>query len=195
MVAGAAARVRYCLGTGKGGPSITTAIGVLEGEVATPEEEPKRRQFEVQPGTIVRAVVFGALAIVALVYVGPSEVGSMLLKVVIGVGLSTVLFVGANKLFGFVTFLVLDGNRVLRDLDPRPWAWAVIGGAAAGAVLFALSAPREQVARMPLAVAGSPAPVSSLRSPSMTGGIRRSTGRSCWCARRSASSSVAAPGC
>lgn len=152
---------------------MSTAVGVhVEGEVAVPTPEKPRRQLDVQPGTIVRAALFGALAIVALVYVGPSEIGEMLLKVLVGVGLSTVLFVGANKLFdlvydqwtlfcsasgftvGFVTLLVLDGNRLLRDIGPRPWIWAVIGGAAAGAVLFALSAPREQMARLPLAVAG-----------------------------------------
>jgi alpha-glucoside transport system permease protein len=59
-----------------------------------------------------------------------------------------------GSVIGFVTFLVLDGNRTLRELDPRPWAWAVIGGLAAGAVLFLLGAVREPVPRLWLGIAG-----------------------------------------
>ena len=77
-------------------------------------------------------------------------------------------FVGANLLFnlaygawtlfltivgfvvGFVTFLVLDGNQVLRELDPRPWLWALIGGggARAAALLPDRARCRERVPRL-----------------------------------------------
>jgi len=68
---------------------------------------------------------------------------------------------------GFVGFIVLESNGVFRSLfddrvkilifgpyDINAWLWAVIGGAALGAVMFLLSAPRQQLARLPLAVAG-----------------------------------------
>jgi alpha-glucoside transport system permease protein len=68
---------------------------------------------------------------------------------------------------GFVLFGVLDNMGVLRPLydqrlniagqgpfDVNGWLWALIGGAALALVMFLLSAPRQQLARLPLAVIG-----------------------------------------
>jgi alpha-glucoside transport system permease protein len=122
--------------------------------------------------TVIKFLVFGSLGVLVVIYIGPGEIIDMLLKIAVALVLSTGLFVGANKLFdltydrwtlfasiagfavGFVTFLILDGNRLLRDLTPRPWAWAVIGGVATGVVMFAISSPRQQGARLPIAVGG-----------------------------------------
>ena len=116
--------------------------------------------------------MFGTLGVLVVIYIGPGEIVEMLLKIAVALALSTGLFVGANKLFdltydrwtlfasiagfsvGFVTFLILDGNRLLRDLTPRPWAWALIGGLATGVVMFAVTAPRQPGARLPLAIGG-----------------------------------------
>ena len=38
--------------------------------------------------------------------------------------------------------------------DVNGWLWALIGGAALALVMFLLSAPRQQLARLPLAVVG-----------------------------------------
>ena len=78
---------------------------------------------------------------------GSREIAATVLKVVVAVGhldgshrrrstcCSTWSTTGgrcSSRSIGFVIgvrhFLVLDGNRLLRELDPRPWAWAVIGG-------------------------------------------------------------------
>jgi ABC-type sugar transport system permease subunit len=122
--------------------------------------------------TVIKFLVFGTLGVLVVIYIGPGEIVEMLIKIAVALALSTGLFVGANKLFdltydrwtlfasiagsaiGFVTFLILDGNRLLRDLTPRPWAWAVIGGLATGVVMFAISAPRQPGARLPLAIGG-----------------------------------------
>ena len=68
---------------------------------------------------------------------------------------------------GFVLYGVLDNMGVLRPLydkrvnmlgqgpfDVNGWLWALIGGAALALVMFLLSAPRQQLARLPLAVVG-----------------------------------------
>jgi ABC-type sugar transport system permease subunit len=122
--------------------------------------------------TMIKYLVFGTLGVLVVIYIGPGEIGEMLLKIAAALAISTGLFVGANKLFdltydrwtlfssitgfavGFVVFLILDGNRLLRDVSPRPWAWALMGGVAAAAVMFALSAPRQERVRLPVAVAG-----------------------------------------
>jgi alpha-glucoside transport system permease protein len=125
-----------------------------------------------KPGTIARFLLTVAVIGLLVYFVGFSDIATTILKVVVAVGISMGLIVGLNLLFnmvydrwtlfltivgsgiGCVTFLVLDGNRTLRELDPRPWAWAVIGGLAAGAVLFLLGAVREPVPRLWLGIAG-----------------------------------------
>lgn len=124
------------------------------------------------PGGFVKLVA--ALAVVGflLFYVGPSNLATTLIKVVAAVGISVALFVGANLLFnsaysrwtqfatisggvvGFVGFLVLDGNHVLRELPARPWLWALIGGGAMAVLMFLLSSARYPALRLPIAVGG-----------------------------------------
>jgi len=140
--------------------------------VALGDVQERLRGRKLSADSIFRMVVVAGLVAFLGFYVGAGSMLTTLLKVAIAVGISAAIFVGANLLFdqtyprwttfntavgaviGFVTLLVLDGNRVLRELEPRPWLWAVIGGAALGAVMFLLSAPRQQVARLPLAVVG-----------------------------------------
>jgi ABC-type sugar transport system permease subunit len=136
-------------------------------------ERPRGRGYSGPPlATLIKYFVFGTLGVLVVIYIGPSEIGEMLLKILVALALSTGLFVGANKLFdltydrwaafnaiggfvvGFVVMLVLDGNRLLRDISPRPWAWAVLGGIALGAVMFVVSAPRDDAVRRPISVAG-----------------------------------------
>ena len=152
----------------------TTDVG-LPAQPARPRlggfRTPKLGNFAT-PATILKLVLLAAVVIFLVVFVGPSNIGATLLKVAVAVGLSVALFVAASRIFnlaygawtsfcslagfvvGFVTFLVLDGNRILRDVSPGPWLWAIIGGTAVGSVMFLLSAPRGRVARLPLAVAG-----------------------------------------
>jgi ABC-type sugar transport system permease subunit len=124
------------------------------------------------PAAIIKALLAAIVVAFLVYYVGPSNVGTTLLKVVAAVGISVALFVGANMLFnsaysrwtqfatfcgaavGFATFLVLDGNRAMRDIGPRPWVWAVVGGAALGVLLFLLSSARYPALRLPIAVGG-----------------------------------------
>jgi alpha-glucoside transport system permease protein len=147
-------------------------------------------------GNVVRLVVFGALALFLLNYVGARDIAETALKVVLAVALTAVLWVGANLLFdqafarwtlfntvlgavvAFVVYFVLEANRLLRTIVDEPvsipgqgvfddvtgWktrpidfnglVWALIGGAALALVMFLLSAPRQRVARFPLAVVG-----------------------------------------
>jgi alpha-glucoside transport system permease protein len=124
------------------------------------------------PGAIIRTVLAVAVTVFLIYYVTPSRVGTTLLKVVAAVGISVGAWVGANLLFnrayarwtqfatatgfvvGFLTFLALDGNRILRDTAARPWLWAVIGGVAVAAVMLAVSSEQLQSARLPVAVGG-----------------------------------------
>ena len=68
---------------------------------------------------------------------------------------------------GFVLYGVLDNDGLLRSLydrrvnilgqgpfDVNGWLWALIGGAALALVMFLLSAPRQQLARLPMATIG-----------------------------------------
>ena len=98
--------------------------------------------------------MFGSLGVAVMLYIGPGEIAEMLVKILVALVFSLALFVGANKLFdltydrwamfsaiagfivGFVVLLVLDGNRLLRDISPRPWAWALIAGVATGPVML-----------------------------------------------------------
>ena len=124
------------------------------------------------PGGIIKSVIAVLVIGFLVYYVGPSSIGTTLIKVVGAVGISVALFVGANFLFnsaysrwtqftticgfaiGFITFLVLDGNRALRDIGPSPWLWALIGGAALGALMFLLSSARYPALRLPIALGG-----------------------------------------
>lgn len=128
------------------------------------------------------AVVIGVIGFLA-VYVGWGSMASTLIKVAVAVGLSALVFVTANKIFdqayprwayfnalcgfaiGLASFGVLESNGVFRRLidptmigdtayDLNPWLWGLIGGAALAVVMFLLAAPREQLARLPLSVAG-----------------------------------------
>jgi alpha-glucoside transport system permease protein len=135
------------------------------GAVPLPPIRPRRSVALFKPGVLARVVLGGGIVALLIYYVGLSDIVSTLLKVIVAVVITMGLIVGLNLLFnmvydrwtaflaivGFIlgglTFLVLDGNRLLRDLEPRPWAWTVIGGAATAVVLGALGAIREPSVR------------------------------------------------
>jgi alpha-glucoside transport system permease protein len=141
-------------------------------QVAIGDAEATMRGRRFSADAAFRAAVLVALLAFLGFYVGAGSMVTTLLKVAVAFAISAALFIGANKLFdqayprwtvfntmlggviGFTVFLLLDGNRLLRELSPRPWLWAVVGAAALAAVMFLLSAPRQQLARLPLAVAG-----------------------------------------
>ena len=150
--------------------------------------------------TLIKYLVFGTLGVLVVIYIGPGEIGEMLLK--IAVALASVARpvrrrqqalrpdlrpVGAFNaiggfVVGFVLLLVLDGNRLLRDLSPRPWAWAAIGGVALGAVMLAhqrttRATPCGCRSRSP----GSPASACSAPWRSTSRCTRASTGARCSC--------------
>ena len=158
------------------------------------EPEPKRSPFAL--GGVLRLVVFIALSLFLLYYVGPRDIAETMAKVALAVVFTVALWVGANVLFdqayghwtrfntllgvslGFVCFFIAEANGLLRSLfdkrvriagqgvfnDITSWRtqpvdingllWGLIGGAALGLVMFLLSAPRRQLARLPLAVVG-----------------------------------------
>ena len=122
------------------------------GAVPVPPLRERRRAVDLyKPGTIARVVLTATVVGLLVYFVGISAIAATILKVIVAVGVSMGIIVGLNLLFnlvydkwtlfltivgfvvGFVTFLVLDGDQVLRELEPRPWAWAVIGGAAGAA--------------------------------------------------------------
>ena len=135
------------------------------GAVPVPPLRGSRRVGLFTPGIVARVVLTAGIVGLLVYYVGFSEIATTVAKVVVAVAISMGVIVGLNLLFnmvydrwtaflatiGFVlgalTFLVMDGNRLLRELDPRPWAWTVIGGAAGAAVLAALGAVRQRTAR------------------------------------------------
>ncbi len=119
--------------------------------------------FFVGPGemvaTLIKVVV--AVALTTLAFVGANVLFDQayprwtLFNTIIGV------------VAGAVVFTVLQGNRLFRPLferrvsilglgpwDINGWLWAAVGGGALGVVMFLLSAPRQQLARAPLAVGG-----------------------------------------
>ena len=135
---------------------------------------PLRRRWTPQrptPAGAVKLFIAVLLGAGLIYYVGGQQLGETALKIIVAVGISGALFVAANKLFdlafpawsvfcgvagatvGFLGFLVLDGNRTLRDLPATPWLWALIGGGALGAAAFLPSAPRQIAARLPVAAA------------------------------------------
>jgi alpha-glucoside transport system permease protein len=158
-------------------------------------EEPGPSRFTV--GSVLRFLVFVALAAFLLYYVGPRDMAETTLKVALAVVLTAALWVGANLLFdqayehwtrfntfvgvvaGFLGYFIAEANGLFRSLfddrvrisgqgvfdDVLGWRtqpfningllWGLIGGAALGLVMFLLSAPRQQLARLPLAVLGS----------------------------------------
>ena len=139
---------------------------------AVPVPPIRKRNVDLyKPGTIARVVLTVALIGLLVYFIGISDIAATILKVVISVGVSMGIIVGLNLLFnlvydkwtlfltivgfviGFVTFVILDGDRVLRELEPRPWAWAVIGGLAGAGALFLIGAVREPVPRLWLGLA------------------------------------------
>ena len=134
---------------------------------AVPVPPIRKRNVDLyKPGTIARVVLTVALIGLLVYFIGISDIAATILKVVISVGVSMGIIVGLNLLFnlvydkwtlfltivgfviGFVTFVILDGDRVLRELEPRPWAWAVIGGLAGAGALFLIGAVREPGPRL-----------------------------------------------
>ena len=103
-------------------------------------------------------------------FVGGQVLVETAIKIAVAVGISVGLFIGANKLFdlaypkwtlfaglagagiGFIAFVVLDGNRVLRDLPARPWLWGLIGAVALGAAGLVLNAPSTSAWKLPMSV-------------------------------------------
>jgi alpha-glucoside transport system permease protein len=145
------------------------------GAVPVPERSQRPRTRRVglfQPGNLARVVLGGGILALLVYYVGFSEIALTVVKVVVAVAITMGVIVGLNLLFnmvydrwtaflatiGFVlgalTFLVMDGNRLLRELDPRPWAWTLIGGAVGAVALGALGALREPRVRPWVGLAG-----------------------------------------
>ena len=120
------------------------------------------------------STVVRPLAFVVILYIGPGEIARRWSRSPSPSAISWRLFVGANKLFDltydrWTLFLAIAGfvRRVRRvprrstatgcsaNSSPRPWAWALIGGAPPVLVMFLRRArPVRQRARLPLGVAG-----------------------------------------
>jgi ABC-type sugar transport system permease subunit len=95
-----------------------------------------------------------------------------LLTVAFAVAFSAAMFVGANLalnlarrywsrfavvvgvLAGAGGFGVLDGNRLMRDIGPRPWMWVLVGAAAGGVLAFVLSSFAERPMRLAIGTGG-----------------------------------------
>ncbi|MBA3400197.1 MAG: sugar ABC transporter permease [Acidimicrobiia bacterium] len=146
--------------------------------------EPEEKSTRINAGSIFRMLILVAIVAFLGLYVGPGDMVKTLLKVAVAVALSAALFVGANLLFdqaysrwtmfnivigvfiGFGGYMVLENNGLFRSLfdervtfrgepyDINAWLWGLVGGAALGLVMFVLSAPRQRLARLPLAVVG-----------------------------------------
>ena len=103
-------------------------------------------------------------------FVGGQVLLETAIKIAVAVGISAGLFIVANKLFdlayprwalfaglagagiGFISFLLLDGNRALRELPARPWLWALIGGVALGVAGLVLNTPSTAARKLPMSV-------------------------------------------
>src|SRR5262245_29334012 len=95
-------------------------------------EEPKPSRFSA--GSVMRLVVFAALAAFLLYYVGPRDLAETTLKVALAVVLTAAVWVGANLLFdqaydhwtrfntivgfvaGFAGYFVAEANGLFRSL-------------------------------------------------------------------------------
>lgn len=126
---------------------------------------------EFNRATIRSTIIGGTLvAIFAALLQEPKAVTTMA-SVLFAIALSAAIFVAANKAYelpsknfvlfraitggtlGLALFSALDGNRVLTNLSPRPFAWPAIGliaAAAAGAILASTDAPSR---RLPIGLA------------------------------------------
>ena len=111
-------------------------------------------------------VVLGGL----VYFVGGQVLVETAIKIAVAVGISAGLFIVANKLFdlayprwalfaglagagiGFIAFVLLDGNRALRELPARPWLWGLIGAVALGAAGLVLNAPSTIAWKLPMSV-------------------------------------------
>jgi len=147
--------------------------------------EPEAKPPKVTPASTARMLLLLAILSFLGIYVGPRDMTSTLLKVLVAVAISAAVFIGANLLFdqaysrwaffnvmvgaigGFLFYAILECNGLFRQLydkrvniagggpyDINAWLWGLIGGAAAALVLFALSAPRQQLARLPISTIG-----------------------------------------
>jgi ABC-type sugar transport system permease subunit len=147
--------------------------------------QPEERATRMTPGNVLRLLLLIAILLFLGIYVGPSDMVSTLVKVVVAVGISAAAFIGANILFdqayprwtlfnvivgaitGFLGYLILEANGLFRSLfdervnvlgggpyDINGLLWALIGGAALALVMFLLSAPRQNLARLPLSIIG-----------------------------------------
>jgi alpha-glucoside transport system permease protein len=147
--------------------------------------EPEQKGTRFTASNILRLLLLIAILAFLGIYVGPGDMISTLLKVVVVVVASAALFVAANLLFdlaydrwtlfnvivgaisGFVGYFVLSANGIFRSLidnrvnlagqgpyDVNDWLWALIGGGAVALIMFLLSAPRQQLARLPLSTIG-----------------------------------------
>ena len=122
----------------------TAAARTSQPDVRSQPSDRDRRRRCLGPAAgarLVKFLVFGR-SVSSSSSISGREIVETLFKIVVAVGIVDGFFVGANKLFdltydrwtlfgtiagfavGFVTFAVLDGNHVLRDLPPRPWVWA-----------------------------------------------------------------------
>src|SRR5262245_36254657 len=143
------------------------------GTIPVPPIRQRRVKVDLfRPGVIARTLLTAAIVGLLVYYVGFSDIATTVLKVVVAVAVTMGLIVGLNLLFntvydrwtlflanvglviGFLTFLILDANRVLRDIGPRPWVWVAIGGVATAIVLFAQGAVRDRVPKLWLGIAG-----------------------------------------
>jgi ABC-type sugar transport system permease subunit len=147
--------------------------------------QPEEQQTRFTAGNVLRLLLLVAILLFLGIYVGPSDMASTLVKVVVAVAVSALLFIGANVLFdqayprwtlfnviigaiaGFFGYFILEANGLFRSLydqrlnilgggpyDINGLLWGLIGGAALALVLFLLSAPRQQLARLPLSIVG-----------------------------------------
>ena len=96
--------------------TTTAPLGAPIDVKGSPELRPDRSSRP-SLATVVKYLVSGVLGVLVVIYIGPSEIGEMLLKIVVALAISTGLFVGANKLFDltydrWTTFSTIAGFAV-----------------------------------------------------------------------------------